>query len=84
MKFENSSIISIKKIKGLKYKKILNFNNHKRSSIDIEQIPSAIKFTVRAKDVTALRASINAVLRDIQTINNISMVNIPKKIKKKK
>ncbi|MCL4381395.1 hypothetical protein M1614_00240 [Candidatus Marsarchaeota archaeon] len=79
MKFKNSSIISIKKINGLEYKKILNFNNHKRSSIDIEETPSIIKFKVYANDITALRASINAVLRDIQTIDNTSMVDIPKK-----
>jgi tRNA threonylcarbamoyladenosine modification (KEOPS) complex Pcc1 subunit len=59
----------------LKYTAILNQNNkHSRSFIKIKESANQLTIEINADDSTALRASINSVLRDLQVIE---ATNIP-------
>jgi tRNA threonylcarbamoyladenosine modification (KEOPS) complex Pcc1 subunit len=53
----------------LNYSKILGKNlGHSRSAIKITESKSALTIEITAKDATALRASANSILRDLQVI----------------
>lgn len=68
---------------SLNYKGLLASGRpYKRSSIDIRESDSGITFTVRASDITALRASVNSVLRDIKVVEAAASAAIPQKRKK--
>ncbi len=79
-----SAILRVpKKDAELSYKGLLsNPHSYKRSSISAKESGAAITFTVTASDVTALRASVNAVLRDIKVVEEATSAAIPQKQKK--
>ena len=63
--------ISIPKKGRLNYKKILgDSREHKRSGIKISETPVSLKIEISAKDATAMRASMNSIMRDIQVIED--------------
>ncbi|MCL5433555.1 MAG: hypothetical protein M1538_01070 [Candidatus Marsarchaeota archaeon] len=65
---------TIKISKGsIDYNKILGkMHEYKRSKINISQKEDFFLFEIYADDVTALRASLNMLMRDISVIDNIS------------
>jgi tRNA threonylcarbamoyladenosine modification (KEOPS) complex Pcc1 subunit len=64
-----SSTIKITKLPGLDYSEILSMKDtYKRSKIKIKEATSNINFDILAEDAVALRASINAVMRNIEII----------------
>lgn len=73
-----SAVVMIPRIKGLSYNGLIRqTERYKRSSISISNAGTAIKVRISADDVTALRASVNAILRDVQVIESVSRA-IPK------
>ncbi len=72
-----------KKDTSLSYKELLaSPRSYKRSSIEVKESKGGVTFTVTAADVTALRASINSVLRDIKVVEGAATAPIPQKRKK--
>ena len=68
---ENSAILKIAKRRGLRYKSIIGAQrSYKRSKVLIKESDSEIEIRVTALDPGALKASINSVLKDIETIEN--------------
>jgi tRNA threonylcarbamoyladenosine modification (KEOPS) complex Pcc1 subunit len=68
-----NSVIVIPKKMGLSYKGILgNMKEHKRSGTAIKETANKLTITIKTNDATAMRASINAIMRDIQVIENSS------------
>lgn len=66
-----SSILHISKLPNLDYSDILDIRSrYKRSSISVKEGESAIEFKISADDPVALRASVNAVMRGIEIIEN--------------
>ncbi len=82
MAYSNNAIISIKKRFSIDYKKIINQMRYERSSIIIKEDKKYIKLNVRAKDITAMRASINSVIRDIKIADDVMSVKFRKRSKK--
>lgn len=72
-KFELTIVIS--KEENLNYSRILNRKmRYPRSDLAIKETKDTLKITITAKDATALRASSNSVLRDLQVIEAASKV----------
>ncbi len=72
----SKATIIIQKRAKMSYKKILGeIKEHKRSGINISETDSELKITIETKDITALRASLNAIIRDVQVIEG---ANTPK------
>ncbi len=66
-----SSKLHISKLPGLDYSKIIDVKSkYKRSSISVKEGESSIEFRIGAEDPVALRASVNAVMRSIEIIEN--------------
>ena len=82
MVYKINAIISIRKSFDINYKNIINPMKYERSSILIEEDKKHIKLKIRAKDITALRASINSIVRDIKIADDVISVKFRKKIKK--
>lgn len=65
--------IIISKISKISYKKVLgDIREHKRSGLNIKETPSTLEISIKTTDITALRASINGIMRDIQVIEGAS------------
>lgn len=61
--------ITLEKEKDLNYTKILGKNiGHSRSTIKIKEGKTELIIEIYANDATALRASANSILRDLQVI----------------
>ena len=61
--------LALKKEPKLKYSSILNKSaKHGRSAVKIQDKKDTLLIEITASDSTALRASINAILRDLQVI----------------
>ncbi|MGC8730455.1 MAG: KEOPS complex subunit Pcc1 [Candidatus Micrarchaeia archaeon] len=61
----------IKKGININYQNLLSLeesSNKKRSNVSIKETNKSIKIDIYSSDVTALRASINSILRDLQVI----------------
>ncbi len=70
-----NSVIMIPKKAGLNYKSILGATKeHKRSGMTISETRDELKITIKTDDATAMRASINAIMRDIQVIEGASAI----------
>jgi len=68
----NSTIVIPKK-KGLNYRSIIGATRqYKRSGISILETKSELKITIKTTDATAMRASVNAIMRDIQVIEGVA------------
>lgn len=66
-----SAEIAIAKKSNINYKKILGESKeHQRSKVKIEESKDKVTISIETEDLAALRASINAVTRDIQVIEN--------------
>jgi tRNA threonylcarbamoyladenosine modification (KEOPS) complex Pcc1 subunit len=66
---EHTAVLTIKKSANINYEKILgNSKEHKRSSMAVKETRTELKITIKTRDTTALRASVNAVMRDIQVV----------------
>ncbi len=60
---------------GLNYTKIIGKNTtHSRSTIKMQEDKRNLTIEITAKDATALRASTNSILRDLQTIEGVSKI----------
>ncbi len=70
--------ITIKKKAGIKYSSIIKLRKYKRSSIKVAERKGSVNFRIAADDATALRASANAVLRELQVIEGIEKVKLKK------
>lgn len=70
------TIIKVKKSREKNYKKILGIakTNYKRSKITISENQKELSITITAEDATALRASANMIMRDLQIIENTDKV----------
>lgn len=67
--------IKISKQKGIAYKKIIGVNkSYKRSKIKISENKNCVYISIDANDITALRASANAVLRELQVIESVAAI----------
>ena len=70
--YRYSAEIIIAKDKGRDYKAILGESKtYKRGAMSISETGRELKISIKADDATALRASINMVLRDMQVINSV-------------
>jgi tRNA threonylcarbamoyladenosine modification (KEOPS) complex Pcc1 subunit len=70
-----NGIIVIPKKAGLSYKSIIGATKHyKRSGMTISETGSTLKITIKTNDAAAMRASLNAIMRDIQVIEGASAV----------
>ena len=66
-----SATLHISKLQGLDYSKIIDINSkYKRSSISVKGGKSSIEFRIGAEDPVALRASVDAVMRTVEIIEN--------------
>ncbi|MCL5122541.1 MAG: hypothetical protein M1279_01040 [Candidatus Marsarchaeota archaeon] len=66
-----SATLHISKLQGLDYSKIIDIKSkYKRSSISVKGGKSSIEFRIGAEDPVALRASVNAVMRTVEIIEN--------------
>ncbi len=66
-----SATLHISKLQGLDYSKIIDIKSkYKRSSISVKGDKSSIEFRIGAEDPVALRASVNAVMRTVEIIEN--------------
>jgi tRNA threonylcarbamoyladenosine modification (KEOPS) complex Pcc1 subunit len=67
--------ITIAKISKISYKKILGeIREHKRSGLSIKETPTTLEISIKTTDITAMRASINGIMRDIQVIEGAQKV----------
>jgi tRNA threonylcarbamoyladenosine modification (KEOPS) complex Pcc1 subunit len=82
MKYTNNATISIKKRFSIDYKKIINQMRYVRSSIIIKEDKKYIKLNIKATDITAMRASINSIIRDIKIADDVMSVKFRKRSKK--
>lgn len=58
----------------LNYSKILGRSiKHDRSSITLKETKERLTISIKAKDTTALRASTNSILRDLQVIESTKL-----------
>ncbi len=74
--------ITLLKHQGIDYKKALTSQSeraHGRSSTKITSTEKALKITITAEDFTALRASINSIMREIQVLNSMDDLRLNKK-----
>jgi len=63
--------LNISKATQMSYKKALgNIRNYKRSKITIHESKRSLELRIIARDLAALRASINSITKDIQTIES--------------
>ncbi len=69
-RFESN--ITITKVVPASYTKIIGKpRSYKRSSISIKEGPSSFAISIKAGDASALRASMNAMMRQIQIIESV-------------
>jgi tRNA threonylcarbamoyladenosine modification (KEOPS) complex Pcc1 subunit len=67
-----SANIRIPKRNGLKYTKIIGkISTYKRSGIEIKEGKKALDISITADDITALRASMNSIMRDLQVVEQV-------------
>lgn len=67
-------IIMLPAASRLEYLTALQGGKYKRSSITVASTASGASIEIRASDATALRASANSVLRDLQVIEASSKI----------
>ena len=61
--------IEVRKVPGLDYKTLLGtVRKHERSKITFDEDTDRFTITITSEDLAALRASMNAVMRDMQVI----------------
>jgi tRNA threonylcarbamoyladenosine modification (KEOPS) complex Pcc1 subunit len=61
--------ITVPKRKEMDYVKVLGIQREqKRSGIGITEKKECLEISITAKDITALRASMNSIIRDLQVI----------------
>ena len=69
MKAYSAKIVMPKKAR-IDYRTALgDIKEHERSGVSIKETDEALVVEIEANDTAALRASVNAILRDIQTID---------------
>ncbi len=62
------------------YRELLSHTKaFKRSSVRLEERDGRINFRVEAHDLTALRAAVNSILRDMKIVEGSLKARIPKK-----
>jgi tRNA threonylcarbamoyladenosine modification (KEOPS) complex Pcc1 subunit len=67
----------------IKYAELIsNQKTYKRSTIQFKEHPNSLKFIIKANDTTALRATINSILKEIYLIENVLKVKIPQNKKR--
>ena len=67
----NRATIKIHKRYNINYKRIMSGQKvSRRSSTEIDERPGVVEVKIYADDISALRASINAVMRDISSIES--------------
>ncbi|MFI5412309.1 MAG: KEOPS complex subunit Pcc1 [Candidatus Micrarchaeales archaeon] len=72
---EHKALIIIPKKVKLEYKKALaGTREHKRSGMQIEETAKELRITIKTSDLTALRATINSIMRDIQVIEGAGSI----------
>ncbi|MGC8680289.1 MAG: KEOPS complex subunit Pcc1 [Candidatus Micrarchaeia archaeon] len=58
---------------SIDYNKVLGkMHEYKRSRINISKKDTFLLFEIEADDITALRASLNMLMRDISVVNDVS------------
>ena len=73
--------VLIPKRKDLDYTGMLvQTSKYKRSSMSVRDLGSALEVVVTATDTTALRASLNSLLRDLQVIESVAR-SVPRPLK---
>lgn len=81
--------IAINKYPNINYKRVLalpSTRSYARSSIETNEARDKLKIMIMAYDITALRASINSIMRDLQVIAATNRLGaksrrIPQKVK---
>lgn len=79
-----SAVLAVRKrAPGLDYGRLLSGSrDYKRSSMRLKESKESVNLTVEADDATALRATLNSVLRDIKVIEAAATARIPQKRKR--
>lgn len=68
-----SCTVIIPKKARISYKRIMgNIREHKRGGLSISETATTLKVIITAKDATAMRASVNSIIRDVQVIEGAS------------
>ena len=79
------AVITLHKSAKINYTKLIgNLRMYKRSVIEIGETPEAFSVKINAADPTALKASFNSILRDIQVIESVRKVKVPQMRRKSK
>ncbi|MCL5262488.1 MAG: hypothetical protein M1390_01460 [Candidatus Marsarchaeota archaeon] len=69
--------ITIAKRLPIKYSKMVgSYKAYRRSSISTKESTHSISISIAANDVTALRASLNSVMRDIHIIESTGKLTV--------
>lgn len=72
---EHRAELTIAKKAKIDYKRVIGeIRSQGRSDTKINETKDQLKIVIEAKDATALRASINAVMRDLQVIEGASTI----------
>ena len=73
---ECSAIITIPKSIKTDYKRIIGeLRKQKRSKLSVKETQKGITITIEADDITALRATMNNIIRDVQVIEGASVTS---------
>ncbi len=76
-----SASVTIQKRKGLNYTGMLvQTGKYKRSRMSVSDLGKTLKVVVTATDTTALRASLNSLLRDLQVVESVAR-SVPKTLR---
>ena len=68
-----TAVLKIPKHGGLKYRKIIGkISMYSRSRTYVKENKKILEIRITARDVTALRASANSVIRDLQVIEQVA------------
>jgi tRNA threonylcarbamoyladenosine modification (KEOPS) complex Pcc1 subunit len=70
-----SAELRIPKLKGLVYKRLIGkIVMYKRSKVSLREDKNFMYVAITADDVTALRASANSIMRDVQIIEKAAKI----------
>lgn len=68
--------IEVRKVPGLDYKTLIGVvRQYERSKITIDEDTKVFTITITTEDIAALRATMNAILRDVQVIESAGKPN---------
>ena len=77
-----SAVIRIRKTGGINYTKIMGKSaKYKRGTVSTSDKAGVLTVRIEASDSTALRASLNTVMRELHVIESVSRIKLPGAVK---